>query len=44
MGVGVGRGGERQPGAIPDEMCLREREGRLGGGGRGMCVCLYYTL
>lgn len=36
VGVGVGRGGERQPGTIPDEMCLGEREGRLGGG--GVCV------
>jgi len=33
--VGVYCGGEGQPGAIPDEMCLRDREGQGHGGGGG---------
>ena len=33
--VGIYRGGEGQPGTIPDEVCLRDREGEGGGGGGG---------
>ena len=34
VGIGVDRGWDGKPGAIPDEMRLREWEGQLGGGGR----------
>ena len=40
--VGVDRGGDGQPGAIPDEMCVWKGEGECGGGGCMLDIIILY--